>query len=399
MRTAGTYGLSFRKAPVVASHGLRALGERAGIREAVYFSPLIVPSSWHGCGAAFREKGWANMGVKKIEGAIRDLPAGRLGIEDVERLRAAVGRRIRPRESEKIGQLLTDRWRSFDRPARRALEILAGRGAPDLVPTKLTPGRRYRTGIREQSGITFVSAEHGFLVIDDESNVVRQLHSPSARSDRIEVRDLHIEDEAISGLEGVAFDRASASLLVVSENSRRVWEMGVRNDGRELALGAPKVLGLLPRLSGRGNKGWEGITVLEGKHAPDRKRRILAVNEAAPCGIGILNRVTLELEAFLELPPAIGSEVKDLSDITVDPKTGRLFALSDEGQSIHELELRRIPKILGGGPPFEEFGLVYLGTTELGGGRIQAEGLAFDAHGDLWITGELGQALVHLARG
>ena len=91
----------------------------------------------------------------------------------------------------------------------------------------------------------------------------------------------------------------------------------------------------------------------------------------------------------------------DLSDLAFDPNTGHLVLLSDEGHGIYECALG-FTTHASGGRPVSTWGLVPIGHTELpeltGDIRLQAEGLAFDGKGDLFIIGEGRTSLLHLHR-
>ena len=91
----------------------------------------------------------------------------------------------------------------------------------------------------------------------------------------------------------------------------------------------------------------------------------------------------------------------DLSDLAFDPNTGHLVLLSDEGHGIYECALG-FTTHASGGRPVSTWGLVPIGHTELpeltGDIRLQAEGLDFDAQGDLFIIGEGRTSLLHLHR-
>ena len=91
----------------------------------------------------------------------------------------------------------------------------------------------------------------------------------------------------------------------------------------------------------------------------------------------------------------------DLSDLAFDPKTGHLMLLSDEGRGIYECALG-FTRHAFGGRSVSTWGLVPIGHTELpeltGDIRLQAEGLDFDAKGDLFVMGEGRTSLLHLHR-
>lgn len=331
------------------------------------------------------------MGIKRLEGAIDALPKGRAWtVGDLEKLAAELGPELGIAERVRLGELLDETWKKWSDGGRRALEVYAGRAAPDLSATQFKDPVLSNTGIEEQSAITFVSKEHGFVVIADESSAVYRLKNG-------EVEELRKDDGKLKGLEGCTLDQETNSLLVVSENTRRVFELRATFDGNDMKLAAPKELGRLESIGEQANKGWEGLCAWSSKHTADGKPRLLAVHEGHPRAIGVFDRKTLKLEAAIELPEEMTPHPLDLSDLAVDPKTGRIFLLSDESAAIYEIELRRSDKLLGAGPPLPSYAIVLIGQTELPK-KLKAEGLCFDQAGDLFVTGELGSKMLTFER-
>jgi uncharacterized protein YjiK len=331
------------------------------------------------------------MGIKKLEGAIDALPHGRpWTVDDLGKRAKELGENLGVEERVRLGELLDETWKKWSAPGRRALEVLAGRAAPDLLATRFKEPLVTETGIDEQSAITFVSKEHGFLVIADDSSCVYRLQNGK-------VEPLREDDGKMNGLEGCTLDQETKSLLVVSENTRRVFEMHATFDGNDMSLSAPKELGRLEQLGERKNKGWEGLAAWSSKLTGDGRSRLLAVNEAEPRAIGVFDRQTLKLEAAIELPIEMTPHPLDLSDLAVDPKTGRIFLLSDDSAAVYEIELRRSDKLVGAGPPLPRYSIVLVGSFELPK-KMQAEGICFDQAGDLYVTGELGSKMLTFQR-
>ena len=73
-------------------------------------------------------------------------------------------------------------------------------------------------------------------------------------------------------------------------------------------LGKPKLLGTLPKPS-KANKGWEGLAILPGSASPDKKPRLVTVQEGEPPLLVICPRHPkkaggkFEVEAKVPLPP------------------------------------------------------------------------------------------------
>lgn len=341
------------------------------------------------------------MGIKQLKNAVRSLPAARWGTAEVAKLKQATGNRVKAKERTFLTELLRDQWQRFDPAGLTALQKLTrqqenGQSRPIKQPTPLTLAQRYSTNIKEQSALTFVSAEHGFLAISDRSSKVWQV-KPSA--DEPTVTPLRKNDGQLEGLEGAIY--GDNQLLVVSEDSRKVWQIDVDTAGEALALGQPELLGKLPKIGERKNKGWEGLALLPKQFSPDNKPRLLAVHEGFPKRVAIFDRHSLKMEASLKLPKEV--KAKDLSDLTVDPQTGRLFLLSDESNAVYEMDLVCAKQKIGQGSLTNKWSLESITSIELpdqrGRKRLQPEGLAFDERGDLWVACEGKTSLLHLQRG
>jgi len=123
-----------------------------------------------------------------------------------------------------------------------------------------------------------------------------------------------------------------------------------------------------------GNKGFEGLA-----WNPHTKRMLLA-KERDPQGLFELpfpgeDGAAGILEAWPEQPLL----VRDISSVTIDPRTGHTVMLSDESRLLVELDQRGRPlsfiRLLGG----------LNGLVE---GIDQAEGVAMDEHGDIYVVAE-----------
>lgn len=345
------------------------------------------------------------MSLDRLNGAIGALPASRAWtVDDLRTLEEATGKRLKSAERERLGELLDTSWQKFSEPARRALEVLTGRAAPDVKPTELRVAGRFATGLDEQSALTFVDEALGLVAIDDESSVLWRVPLPegegarSGRAKDVEAIPLRADDGALSKLEGLTWDAKSRSFLVVDEDSGTVSELALRARGDQYSLGAPEALGRLERLGNGANKGWEGLTILPAEHAPDRKARLVAVHEGDPAAIGIFDRKSLKLESVIELPASMDPMPRDLSDLAFDAKTGHFFVLSDESRTVWEVDLRKTTQLLGAGPPLSTWALVPIHATKLPNDDEKPEGLAIDHRGNLWVSFEVEGALLKLSR-
>jgi uncharacterized protein YjiK len=191
--------------------------------------------------------------------------------------------------------------------------------------------------------------------------------------------------DSISDFEGVAYDTDKKRLITVSERSRRIRTFQMLADARDGEATELRQTGeaRLPKLGKNENKGIEGLAFLPAAFSPDGKSHLVAVNEAEPKAVLLLDPDTLKVQHQLALPKKWDKEIADLSDVAVDPISGHLFILSDENRQILELELR-----LQDGEPdlakVQRLDIEGKGTGKIG----QPEGIVFDKKGDLFLTSE-----------
>lgn len=339
------------------------------------------------------------MSLQALDAVIAKLP-GRIGPEQVDALATALGKKVGNAELGRLRELLDDRYQRCSKAGLVALEMLAQKAAPGRAQVQFNVDGEFSTGVREQSAMCFLSERHGFAIIDDESSVVWRVPLPK-RKEELAAQALREDDGHLKGLEAVAHDEEAKVLLTLSEDHRTIHELSVDLGGPRVELGEPRELGELPDLARRKNKGWEGLTVVPSALAPDRRPRLLAVQEGLPPLVCIFHRETLALEAKLELPEEARKFLPDVSDVAFDPKTNHLFLLSDEGNAIYECILASRGRALGG-RMLTEWALIPLGETVLpelpGKVERQAEGLTFDHRGDLYVAGEGETSLLRLRR-
>ncbi len=349
------------------------------------------------------------MGLQAVEKVIATLQRrieqqggrARLGASDLTALERAIGKRLGGKEQARCQDLLERSHRHFDRDALRLLEALAGAPAPGRRPVRFARRAALKTGVVEQSALTFLGERHGFVTVDDESGTIWRVPKPTAGQRTLAAEALGEADE-LTGLEAVTFDAARSVLLVASASTRAVYELPLRLDGARVEVGEPRRLGKLPAIGSEANSGWEGMTVVSGRLFADGQDRLAVIHERAPRGVGLFRRDTLAADGFVLLPRAMEAALPDLSDIAFDARTGHLFLLSDEGQTVFEAELVVRERRLGGSKPVVVRALIPIGATPLpetsGKRRLQPEGLAFDERGDLWIACEHGSQLIPLRR-
>ncbi|RYF27837.1 MAG: DNA-binding protein [Comamonadaceae bacterium] len=145
----------------------------------------------------------------------------------------------------------------------------------------------------------------------------------------------------------------------------------------QLSLNAPEKAGV-----GTGNQGFEGLgydakrdyLYVAKEHSPRALYRISGI--AKPQDAGAANSISIEnLNHWVESDSIVGT---DLSSVEVDPTTGHVLLLSDESQSLVELDQ-------SGG---------FVGRVALSSWRDknasipQAEGIAIDPYGVIYIVSE-----------
>lgn len=311
---------------------------------------------------------------------------------------AAAEKPARTRKTEKA-----DRF-GGDTSVRTGSAVPVGVEVDASKPAKFKLDGSFKLDVPEPSGVVFLSAQDGFLVASDCEDKLYRVDYPKADDKKGKLDSDTIKADGgrkhLSGLEGIAYDPRTRSALVVSEERSEITEIPLNR--RDWSMGKAEKLGKLPDISQLTNKGWEGLTLLPGSMMPDGKDRLLAVHEAAPRRLAILDRKTLEPDAVVKLSDAMKDGLKDLSDVAVDPRTGHLFILSDESDSVMEVALKIRTKPGEGGRPkqaveFKKIGLLELPTAD-GQTRMQPEGLCFDDKGNLFVVAEKKQQLFRLTR-
>lgn len=123
-----------------------------------------------------------------------------------------------------------------------------------------------------------------------------------------------------------------------------------------------------------GNKGFEGLAW------NPRTRRMLLAKERDPQGLFELPFPGEDGAAgVLEALPAQPLLVRDISSVAIDPRTGHTLMLSDESRLLVELDLQGRPS---------SFISLLGGLNGLVEGIDQAEGVAMDERGDIYVVGE-----------
>lgn len=123
-----------------------------------------------------------------------------------------------------------------------------------------------------------------------------------------------------------------------------------------------------------GNKGFEGLA-----WNPQTQRFLLA-KERDPQGLFELPFPGEDGSAgALEALPRQPLLVRDISSVAIDPRTGHTLMLSDESRLLVELDLQGRPR---------SFISLFGGLNGLLHGIEQAEGVAMDGEGNIYVVGE-----------
>jgi len=123
-----------------------------------------------------------------------------------------------------------------------------------------------------------------------------------------------------------------------------------------------------------GNKGFEGLAW------DPHGQRLLLAKERDPLGLFALpfpreDGAVGALEALPNRPLL----VRDLSSLAIDPRSGHMLMLSDESRLLVELDLQGEPR---------SFISLFGGLNGLVQGIDQAEGVAMDGEGNIYVVGE-----------
>ncbi|MBE7375166.1 SdiA-regulated domain-containing protein [Pseudomonas lopnurensis] len=123
-----------------------------------------------------------------------------------------------------------------------------------------------------------------------------------------------------------------------------------------------------------GNKGFEGLAW------DPLAQRLLLAKERDPLGLFALPFPGEDgAVGALEALPSQPLLVRDLSSLAIDPRSGHMLLLSDESRLLVELDLQGKPR---------SFISLFGGLNGLVQGIDQAEGVAMDAQGNIYVVGE-----------
>lgn len=216
----------------------------------------------------------------------------------------------------------------------------------------------------ETSGLTW-SAETGTLFTVTGQNPQLVEFSPGGVVLRRIVLTGFSDPEAVEAL-------GDGRLGIVDERRRlvAVFRLAPGVESLDLADLATYDLGF----EGAGNKGFEGLAW------NPLSRRMLLAKERDPQGLFELPFPGEDgAAAVLQALPDQPLLVRDISSVTIDPRTGHTLMLSDESRLLVELDLQGRPR---------SFISLLGGLNGLVEGIDQAEGVAMDERGNIYVVAE-----------
>lgn len=232
------------------------------------------------------------------------------------------------------------------------------------------------TGVQSPSGICHLPTGET-LIVDNDKGIAHMKKDGEAVKLVKDAKDV----------EGICSDDKGKYVYAVQEGSRKVVRYEVtRKSGGEVELKQSGETRRLPKLKEVDNKGWEGLSFLSKEVAGGKHDHLVAVHEGSPRRIGIFKLPDLDDGVTLRLPGKAKDLLPDLADITIDPKTGHLFVVSDESQKVVELVIKKGGKAAPGAL-LETIELEVVSSFDLPVKRkSKPEGLAFDDKGRLWVS-------------
>ena len=188
-----------------------------------------------------------------------------------------------------------------------------------MARTRLVISSVRETGVPELSAVAIARAR--IYVADDELGI--GVLGP---------RGVRFEPNGeIDGLEGLCADPRGRALYAVGEGSRRLHRLPIARDG---SLGPRRDSSELPRPGRSNKKGWEGAAWLPRAQNPEKRDRLVLVNEAKPRCVALFDATDPGDHAILRLPEELRDALDDLSDVAVEPATGLLWLLSHESSAV-----------------------------------------------------------------
>jgi len=113
-------------------------------------------------------------------------------------------------------------------------------------------------------------------------------------------------------------DHESRQVLTVSENRCTVHALSLDTSQDVPKLGEPKLLGTLPKPS-QDNKGGEGLAILPGSASPDRKPRLVTIQEGEPPLLVICDRHPKKAGGKFEVEAKVPSPLRSRRSCRISP--------------------------------------------------------------------------------
>jgi uncharacterized protein YjiK len=328
------------------------------------------------------------MSVKRFSEQLQALQTQpKVSAKDIQSLRESAGSQVSKAERALVDHFVRSHRGSLTAKAVEQVERDFSVSMPKAA--KLTVLEERSIGVKEASGVAMYKGQ--FLMADDDRGLF--VESPQGETTRLLSAK---KEEGVRGLEGLTLSSDGKAAYVVSEDSRQISMIPLSQKKGEIQAGKPILLGELPKIGEKPNKGWEGIEVLPGRFSADGQDKLVAVHEGSPRAVGIFSLPDLREESIIRLPAEAEKLMKDVSDIAICPKTGHLFLLSDESARIVECALttqrQAAPGALLERPILQILGSLDLPVAE----GSKPEGITFDGADRLWVVSDGDQRMWQL---
>lgn len=227
------------------------------------------------------------------------------------------------------------------------------------------------TGLEEDeaSGLTWSPQSNTLFTVTGKTPLLVELAPNGAILRRIRL-DGFANPEAVE-------DLGDGRLAIVDERRHRLAVARLEPDTQSLNLADLPSYDL--GYAEAGNKGFEGLAW------DPQARRLLLAKERSPLGLFSLPLPEAGAAVVPEPLPSEHLPVRDLSSVAVDPRSGHVLLLSDESRLLLELDRQGQPR---------SFISLLRGLHGLPHGIDQAEGVAMDAAGNLYLVEESGRFYV-----
>ncbi|MDF2075754.1 SdiA-regulated domain-containing protein [Pseudomonas mendocina] len=216
----------------------------------------------------------------------------------------------------------------------------------------------------ETSGLTYNPATGTLFTITGKNPLLVELSREGEILRRIELKGF-ADPEGVEMMD-------NGRMAIVDERRRQLTTFTLGDD--DLELDAADFQGFDLGFADAGNKGFEGLGWDSRSHS------LLLGKERAPLGLFSLPFPGKDGSAGALQPLMAGNlGLRDISSLSVDERTGHLLVLSDESRMLLELDRS--------GHPVSFLSLTG-GLNGLDRGIEQAEGVAMDDEGNIYIVAE-----------